>query len=749
MTPISRFKLKYWLDPSFAEEVIRATGAPPYWASPGAAVVGFTEAVDPEALARFVKEGLTPSGHQRRMLAKPHPGLEVVLSHHKSLTLARINAGEDEARQVRRLLDRVVAEEFGRMKVWARTGAGGLGLVEALPIVAVAPQGRTKAWEALDHWHVYVAPVAYVPALGKLLAIDQRRFHADVHRTGARIDSRFAEVYRDALGSRMEIRGTTLVCADVPEPCVDATSTRKQQVHEYRNTHGVAPTPLARKIAAYATRAQNGSVGPSEGVEEATRRVCRENGFDGSKVYGRKRPLPEDVFRTCRLILDAARDLAKERGRFTRLEHEALAQRRAVTANVRASEVDRVVERVYANPLVFGIHRLDQEFYTNDFARFAWEKLREASAAFARSARAGATRGAAKAAEAAAGVAEAAEKLGDRALEEVLGAAREGAALVWAFGRAGMAAVRRALAKHNPFVHREVLVRDVGEYLKRLKPLPRGQAHRAAARAACSPSASSSARPRGPGSVRRCSPTISVEEETDDGDCTRTGGGGPRRVRALAGQAQVGADPGEERPGQTPCPQRPELPRPGRPPCSPFHPGPGGAVPGAARHRQDGGHEPPQEAILPPARPRGNARLQERGLPAGGRLPAQGPARLADERLRGPPGLRQPRPGRDVPRLRPGSATRPRPGGEREGQPAAVLQRRGEDRARRAAGRLPALPAAGAAGLAPPRRVRRQRRRRTVRGGPRHASFLGREVPPGAEPGGTAPATSSPRCTRA
>lgn len=375
MTPIARFNLAYWLAKQFVDEVIRTTGHPPYWSGPATEALGLSGAVNAEELARFVEQGITPNGVTRRMLTVNHPGLEVVVSPDKSLTLARVNVSEDRAREVRKLLDNIVAEEFGRLKVYARTGAGGRDRVEAQPVVAVAPQGVNKAGEVHDHWHVFVSSVGYVPGQQKLLSIDQPRFFHDVQLVRDRINNRFAEVFRNELGVRTELEGKTLRCPDVPKDCVRATSTRKEQIEQHLASQGIRSTKASRKIAAHVTREQNPNVEPSATLFADTRRLCERHGFDHSKVYGRERPRTAGDVETYRLVQKAAVDLAKAQGLFSRLEHEALCHQRAVNANVRPGDVDRMIDRQHKNSFVNGIYSMPGNMCTMSHSKAAWDRF--------------------------------------------------------------------------------------------------------------------------------------------------------------------------------------------------------------------------------------------------------------------------------------------------------------------------------------------------------------------------------------
>ncbi len=272
-----------------------------------------------------------------------------------------------------------MAEEFGKLKVYARKGPGGRDRLEANPVTAVAPQALNKAGEALDHWHVYIAPAAHVPGEKKLRSIDQRRLHRDLAHVSDRINSRVAELYREKLGVRVELHGHTLRCPDVPLACVNATSTRKVQIDAYLQALGIPPTPYARRIAAHVTRHWNSGRRLDPNYEAATRRLCARHGFEPARVYGQERPRPAGDVELCRLVTQTADALAKKQGVFTRPEHEARLHRLAVRNNVRASDVDRMVERMYANWPVFGIHRLPDGQYTTRLGRAAWDHVYQAA----------------------------------------------------------------------------------------------------------------------------------------------------------------------------------------------------------------------------------------------------------------------------------------------------------------------------------------------------------------------------------
>ncbi len=384
MTPIGRFKLDYWLDPSFEEEVRRETGLPPYWFGPGADAVGLVGAVKLHELQQFVEHGLTPNHTQRRMIQSPHPGFEVIPSLHKSLPLARINAGDPTTKELRQELDRIVREEFAYLKLFARGGAGGKVTLEGQPIIAIAPQGVSKAGDPQDHWHVYVAPVAWVPSEQKLLSFDQPRFYRDVQLVQDRINGRAAELFRERLGTRTEIKHRILYCPDVPQGCVVAASRRAQQIDEYLRERRVPITPLSRKIAAHATRDWNGQRPGNPKLHEDTRRLCRQHGFDPTKVYNREKSRSAGVVEAVRLVRRAADKVAKRQGVFTRLEHEAVVHRLGVKARIPASQLDQALDRVYGDWARFGVHRLPSGDYTTSLGKAAWQHLKAKAEPLAR-----------------------------------------------------------------------------------------------------------------------------------------------------------------------------------------------------------------------------------------------------------------------------------------------------------------------------------------------------------------------------
>ena len=166
---------------------------------------------------------------------------EVVAAHESSVAAA-FAVMEDEAAQVRR-------------------GKAGRHVLDTDGLVAAAFRHRTsRAGDPHLHTHVVVANIGFLDEDGRWSALDARPLYRWAQAVGYLYEAHLRHELTRRLGVGWgPVRHGIADLAGTPRPAIDAFSTRRREILEHLDAHGVAGGRAAQ-VATYATRRAKGAV---------------------------------------------------------------------------------------------------------------------------------------------------------------------------------------------------------------------------------------------------------------------------------------------------------------------------------------------------------------------------------------------------------------------------------------------------------------------------------------------------------
>jgi conjugative relaxase-like TrwC/TraI family protein len=258
-----------------AEEYYVGAGeAPGPWTGRSAARLGLTGEVDGADLAALLGH-LAPSTGEPLTAGLSAPkvaGFDLTFCAPKSVSLRWAFGSRDVAADVVAAHEAAVAAAFAVMEGEAarvRRGKAGCRGLDAEGLVAAAFRHRTsRAGDPHLHTHAVVANIGFLDEDGRWSALDARPLYRWAQAVGYLYEAHLRHELSRRLGVGWgPVRRGIADLAGTPRPAIDAFSTRRQEILEHLEAHGVAGGRAAQ-VATYATRRAKGSVPPTGDLRE-------------------------------------------------------------------------------------------------------------------------------------------------------------------------------------------------------------------------------------------------------------------------------------------------------------------------------------------------------------------------------------------------------------------------------------------------------------------------------------------------
>jgi conjugative relaxase-like TrwC/TraI family protein len=280
---------QYYLDTvarGLEEYYTGAKEAPGVWMGSGAARLGLSGEVDPEALGR-VLEHVDPSGVYRLTASRSVPvvsGFDVTFCAPKSVSLLFALGSPNVSNEVRNAADAAMTEALGVLERTAcrvRRGEGGHTVVDADGFVAAAFRHRTsRAGDPHLHTHVVIANLAHAPSDGRWTALDGRPLYSWLSPVGHLYEAHLRWELTQRLGVEWgPVRNGIADIAGIPRSVLREFSTRRREIEAHLDEHG-QHSARAAQYATYATRRAKDSSVDAEGLVPAWKARAAALGLD-------------------------------------------------------------------------------------------------------------------------------------------------------------------------------------------------------------------------------------------------------------------------------------------------------------------------------------------------------------------------------------------------------------------------------------------------------------------------------------
>lgn len=280
---------QYYLDTvaKGAEEYYTgAKEAPGQWHGDAAARLGLAGEVDADTLGAVL-------GHVHPLTGEPlsngrsHPtlaGFDVTFSAPKSVSLLFALGSPEVSNEVRNGHDAAVRDALTVLEdeaSFGRRGRGGAVTVKGDGFVAAAFRHRTsRAAEPQLHTHVVVANLVHCVDDDRWTALDGRPLYRWLRPVGHLYEAQLRWELTHRLGVAWRpVRNGIADVVGIPQPAIDAFSTRRRQIAEHLDAHG-ENSARAAQIAAYATRSAKDREASLETLVDGWRARAAAHGLD-------------------------------------------------------------------------------------------------------------------------------------------------------------------------------------------------------------------------------------------------------------------------------------------------------------------------------------------------------------------------------------------------------------------------------------------------------------------------------------
>jgi conjugative relaxase-like TrwC/TraI family protein len=351
------------------DERLSNAAGPAFWAGPAAGALGLGPAlgghrVEAGAFLR-VLDGLSPDGRKKLVRNAGSPtrlrAHELLLSPDKSI--ATVWACADDPTRVK-IIDcfaagcRAVLAELDKSCGFARTGAGGTGLVKADQLFAVIFHQTSRAQDPLPHFHIVRVNLGRCPD-GKWRTLISRDLFAAQRPLNGLMNLETANELERKLSLKVVLSGQACAIPGVPKTLLTEFSTRREQIQAHTRELGFK-SPAANQIAAYATRPKKEFL-PFKALLASWREAARRHRFDVSNLprislseSTARALLPEPV-RLDRVLLGAFKLLTRTGTAFGEQGLLAAAYLAAVGKGVAPGRVQEAVRSALERPQAHGL----------------------------------------------------------------------------------------------------------------------------------------------------------------------------------------------------------------------------------------------------------------------------------------------------------------------------------------------------------------------------------------------------------
>ncbi|MDP9442220.1 MAG: relaxase domain-containing protein, partial [Actinomycetota bacterium] len=234
--------------------------APGEWQGGAAARLGLFGEFDADALSDVLGHR-DPASGEPLSSGRSHPhvaGFDATFSAPKSVSLLFALGRPEVSNEVRNAHDAAVRDALAVLEGEAsvgRRGRGGAATVSGDGFVAAAFRHRTsRAAEPQLHTHVVIANLVHSVDDERWTALDARPLYRWARPVGHLYEAQLRWELTNRLGVAWRpVRNGIADVAGIPQPAIDAFSTRRRQIAQHLDAHGES-SARAAQVAAYATR---------------------------------------------------------------------------------------------------------------------------------------------------------------------------------------------------------------------------------------------------------------------------------------------------------------------------------------------------------------------------------------------------------------------------------------------------------------------------------------------------------------
>ena len=290
----------YWLDAKFWDE-LQASGLDPVLVERRNGVVTIRTLARDEFQTRFSNRVAGWS-----------------VSAHKSVSVfAACASAQNRAKAIRDFQTAVIAGlKVVSPQFTARTGAQGKVRLPADVSFVIAVHVEAKNGEPQLHAHIAVNSRCRVSGIDKEYATDTRELYRQRKLFNAAVSQELASRLSQTFRAKVSKTAHCVWLPEVPRSLCGLGSGRSKQIDDFIVRHGFKNTPLARKVAALATRTDN--LDPRQGRDDF-REAIRRSGFHSATICGPIPPNPKavdiltvGVGREARRLLRSFRSFSRE-----------------------------------------------------------------------------------------------------------------------------------------------------------------------------------------------------------------------------------------------------------------------------------------------------------------------------------------------------------------------------------------------------------------------------------------------------